>query len=73
MIEQFVYIWDKRTKLTVSTFAQKEISKNFKFLHSLKTISIASSVTRLDPNNKKRPDISIHNPQTIGYENENPN
>ena len=24
----------------------------------------------MDPNNKKRPDISIHNPQTIGYEND---
>jgi hypothetical protein len=32
------------------------------------TIEENNCFTRFDPSNKLRPDISIHNPQSIGYE-----
>ena len=49
---------------------QKTLSKLLTFTGFKNTIEETNCFTRLDPNNKKRPDISIHNPQTIGYEND---
>jgi hypothetical protein len=49
---------------------QKILSKLLTFSEFKNTIEETNCFTRLDPNNKKRPDISIHNPQTIGHEND---
>ena len=47
---------------------QKTLSKLFHYSGFKNTIEEHNCFTRLDPSNKLRPDISIHNPQSLGYE-----
>jgi hypothetical protein len=49
---------------------QNTLSKLLNYSGFKNTIEETNCFTRVDPQNKKRPDISIHNPQSIGYEND---
>jgi hypothetical protein len=47
---------------------QKTLSKLLQYSGFKNTIEEHNCFTRLDPSNRQRPDISIHNPQSLGYE-----